>query len=197
MVFPFTLRARSGRLARIIAVAALLCLTGVQALEASHAHGLGDAPAECLLCKTSAPLPLASALPAGADQASILAACAEPLARLKSEGYASLEVLSLDCGIDGAPEQRTSLRQARRYPVDQQFYCLGGRLQLCLQVDDYVLAVQCEKHDLLRVPAGVGHWLDIGEQPRLALVRLFASSQVPAAALADQTLAGLIPGLDD
>lgn len=63
MVFPFTLKARSGRLARIIAVAALLCLTGVQALEASHAHGLGDAPAECLLCKTSAPLPLASALP--------------------------------------------------------------------------------------------------------------------------------------
>jgi len=63
MVVPFTLRARSGRLARIIAVAALLCLTGVQALEASHAHGFGDAFAECLLCKTSAPLPLTSALP--------------------------------------------------------------------------------------------------------------------------------------
>lgn len=142
-------------------------------------------------------LPLATALPAGADQAGILAACAEPLARLQGEGYASLEVLSLDCGIDGAPEQRTSLRQARRYPVDQQFYCVGGRLQLCLQVDDYVLAVQCEKHDLLRVPAGVVHWLDIGEQPRLALVRLFASSQVPAPALADQALVGLIPGLGD
>ncbi len=63
MVFPFTLKARSGRVARIVAVLALLCLTGVQALEASHAHGLGDAPAECLLCKTTAPLPLASALP--------------------------------------------------------------------------------------------------------------------------------------
>lgn len=63
MVFPLTLKARSGRLARLVAVLALLCLTGVQALEASHAHGLGDAPAECLLCKTSAPLPLASALP--------------------------------------------------------------------------------------------------------------------------------------
>ncbi len=63
MVYPFTLKARSGRFARIVAVLALLCLTGVQALEASHAHGLGDAPAECLLCKTSAPLPLASAAP--------------------------------------------------------------------------------------------------------------------------------------
>lgn len=63
MVFPFTLKARSGRLARIIAVAALLCLTGVQALEASHAHGLGDTTAECLLCKTSASLPLATAPP--------------------------------------------------------------------------------------------------------------------------------------
>ncbi|MEQ9463756.1 MAG: hypothetical protein RJQ10_08850 [Haliea sp.] len=63
MVYPSTLRVRSGRLARIIAVLALLCLTGVQALEASHAHGLGDAPAECVLCKTSAPVPLASAQP--------------------------------------------------------------------------------------------------------------------------------------
>lgn len=63
MVFPFTLKARSGRLTRIIAVLALLCLTGVQALEASHDHSFGDSQAECLLCKTSAPLPLASVLP--------------------------------------------------------------------------------------------------------------------------------------
>ncbi len=63
MVFPVTLKARSGRLARIVAVLALLCLTGVQALEASHDHGFGDSPAQCLLCKTSAPLPLASVLP--------------------------------------------------------------------------------------------------------------------------------------
>ncbi len=63
MVYPFTLKARSGRLARIVAVLALLFFTGVQTLEASHAHGQGDAPAECLLCKTSASLPLASALP--------------------------------------------------------------------------------------------------------------------------------------
>ncbi|MEQ8801905.1 hypothetical protein [Haliea sp.] len=63
MLPSFTLKARSRRLARIVAVLALLCLTGVQTLEASHAHGLGDSPAECLLCKTSAPLPLASVLP--------------------------------------------------------------------------------------------------------------------------------------
>lgn len=63
MVFPFTLNARRGRITRIIAVLALLCLTGAQALEASHDHGFGHSQAECLLCKTSAPLPLASALP--------------------------------------------------------------------------------------------------------------------------------------
>lgn len=63
MLSSLTLKARSSRFARIVAVLALLCLTGVQVLEASHAHGPGDSPAECLLCKTSAPLPLASVLP--------------------------------------------------------------------------------------------------------------------------------------
>lgn len=144
-----------------------------------------------------AQLPLPTALPAGADRDSILAACKAPLSRLQAEGYVSVEVLSLDCGIDGAPEQRASLRQARRYPVDQQFYCVGGRMQLCLEVDGYVLSLECNKHDLVRVPAGISHWLDIGEQPRVAFVRLFASSQAPLAALADQALVGRVPGLDD
>ncbi|PLW83578.1 hypothetical protein CWI75_04290 [Kineobactrum sediminis] len=60
---PSRLTARSRRFARTLALLALLCVTGLQVLETSHTHSTGDAVAECLLCKTSAPLPLASALP--------------------------------------------------------------------------------------------------------------------------------------
>lgn len=60
MIYPPTLTDRSRRLARILAVVALLCVSGVQILEASHAHGINDPVAECLLCKTSPPAPLAS-----------------------------------------------------------------------------------------------------------------------------------------
>ena len=43
------------------------------------------------------------------------------VARLKSEGYASLEVLSLDCGIDGAPEQLTTGVARDIYGADASF----------------------------------------------------------------------------
>lgn len=62
-VYASTLTARSRRFARTLALLALLCVTGLQVLEASHNHSGSDATAECVLCKTSAPLPLASALP--------------------------------------------------------------------------------------------------------------------------------------
>ncbi len=64
MVHSPTLTDRSRRLARILAVVALLCVSGVQILEAGHAHGVNDPVAECLLCKTSPPAPLASSVPA-------------------------------------------------------------------------------------------------------------------------------------
>lgn len=64
MVYPLTLTSRSRRLARILVVAALLCVSGMQILEAGHAHGGNDPVSECLLCKTSPPAPLTSSAPA-------------------------------------------------------------------------------------------------------------------------------------
>jgi hypothetical protein len=56
MQSPLSLRHPSSRLARALALAALLCALAVPVLEAGHLHGLGDGGgAECLLCK-SAPL---------------------------------------------------------------------------------------------------------------------------------------------
>lgn len=63
MSSQLTLTARARRAARLVAVLALLCVSGLQVLEASHTHGLSDAQAECLLCKSSAPAAL-SAVPA-------------------------------------------------------------------------------------------------------------------------------------
>ncbi|QIB65458.1 hypothetical protein [Kineobactrum salinum] len=64
MGYPPTLTDRSRRLARILAVVALLCVGGVQILEAGHAHGISEPVAECLLCKTSPPAPLTGNVPA-------------------------------------------------------------------------------------------------------------------------------------
>jgi hypothetical protein len=46
-------RRSCSRTARALALVALLCVVGVQVLEAGHLHNLGDGSAECLLCKSS------------------------------------------------------------------------------------------------------------------------------------------------
>ncbi len=48
---------------RALALLALLAVFGLQLLEASHSHGIQDAPAHCLLCKGSADTALPSAAP--------------------------------------------------------------------------------------------------------------------------------------
>jgi len=58
-----TLKHRSSRLARILALVALLCAVGMPVLEAGHLHDVGDNSAECLLCKTPALMPLIAAVP--------------------------------------------------------------------------------------------------------------------------------------
>ena len=49
----FRLIGRQTRLARTLALAALLSLTAAQLLEAGHSHAAQDAAGMCLVCKSS------------------------------------------------------------------------------------------------------------------------------------------------
>jgi len=55
---------RSARYARLLAVLAVLCVTGLQFQEASHNHAADDGLSHCLLCKSFADSPIAVAAPA-------------------------------------------------------------------------------------------------------------------------------------
>ena len=55
---------RSARYARLLAVLAVLCVTGLQFQEASHNHATDDGLSHCLVCKSSADSAIAVAAPA-------------------------------------------------------------------------------------------------------------------------------------
>ncbi|MBN7797010.1 hypothetical protein [Parahaliea mediterranea] len=57
----FSFKHGTSRLARILALAALLCAVGIPVLEAGHLHGLADSGTECLLYKSPALLPMVAA----------------------------------------------------------------------------------------------------------------------------------------
>lgn len=52
----------SFRHARLLLLA-MLCVAGLQVQEAAHQHGTDDGPVHCLLCKSSADVPLPAVEP--------------------------------------------------------------------------------------------------------------------------------------
>ncbi|HLA30416.1 MAG TPA: acireductone dioxygenase [Pseudomonas sp.] len=145
-----------------------------------------------------AQLQVAQPVLAGASQDEVIAACQAQIDQLMSEhGYACLDVLSL-CDEQGLnSEMRASLLKEQRCAVAQLRYCVAGRGLLSLHIDDYVYALLCEKNDLVVLPAGTRHWFDSGERPRVALIRLFDSPQLPGIEDTGEAIAERFAGLDD
>lgn len=145
-----------------------------------------------------AQLQVAQPVLAGASQEELISACQAQLDQLIGEyGYASLDVFSLcdERGQNG--EARASLLKEQRCAVAQLRYCVAGRGLLSLHIDDYVYALLCEKNDLVQLPAGTRHWFDSGEHPRIALLRLFDSPQLPGLEDTGEAIAERFAGLDD
>ncbi|AJO79941.1 acireductone dioxygenase [Pseudomonas sp. MRSN 12121] len=141
---------------------------------------------------------LAPRIVPGASQEEVIAACQEPLDRLMTErGYRAVEVLSVAEHHPHKAELRAGLLDEQQQAQAAEWLFVAGRGLLNLHIDDYVYAVFCEKHDLISLPAGTAHWFDMGENPYLVAIRLFANAAGSAPRLTGSELARQFPGLDD
>lgn len=135
---------------------------------------------------------------AGASAAEVTAAYQKHIdSWMTAHGYAQVEVLSVSREHPQQEALAASLRDEYRHEADEIRLFAAGRGLLGLHIDDYVYTLLCEKHDLLRIPAGMPRWFDLGEEPRVVAISLF---QTVAGAVAQRTgddLAQGFPGLDD
>ncbi|WP_019866241.1 1,2-dihydroxy-3-keto-5-methylthiopentene dioxygenase [Methylovulum miyakonense] len=113
---------------------------------------------------------------ADADQATILAAYAEPIARLQQQyGFQSVDVISLNADHpDKAALRQKFLAEHTHDDFEVRFFVEGCGL-FYLHVGDKVYVVLCERGDLISVPAHTKHWFDLGENPCLKAIRLFTT----------------------
>ncbi len=94
--------------------------------------------------------------------------------RLMTErGYQALDVISVDSDHPLKAQLRAGLLDEQHNVASEARWFVAGRGLLTLHIGDYVYAVLCERGDLITIPAGMGHWFDMGEQPRVVAVRLF------------------------
>jgi len=138
-----------------------------------------------------------SSIVAGADDAELVQAYREEIAALREkQGLAGVTFLSVDRHLQDAAERRAALCVEARLDGRQVCFFAAGSATLGLHLGEQVLLVGCQRGDLLRLPASIPHWLDIGQTPHLALIRLFdGEAALPQPTGSD--LAAAFLGLDD
>lgn len=138
------------------------------------------------------------ALKPGASEDEVLAACGAQLDAWMTEFTCThAEVISLDRRDPEKAARRDALLDEQRRDSEAVHCTLAGSLLVALHIEDYVYAIRCERHDLVRVPAGVAHWVDIGEEPHVLAISLFKDAASVAGASTGSAIAAQYPGLDD
>ena len=146
--------------------------------------------------------PLADGLTDDAPPDAVLAAYAEPIARLESEaGYIHIDVAALHPSDD--PEWAAKAAAARQkfltehtHAEDEVRFFVSGSGIFYLHIDDEVCAVLGERGDLLSVPKGTTHWFDMGTRPDFTAVRFFRDEAGWVGEFTGDPIAERIPDFD-
>jgi 1,2-dihydroxy-3-keto-5-methylthiopentene dioxygenase len=141
--------------------------------------------------------PARARLEAGADQAAILSAYADEVARVQEGGaYPSVDAIRL---TPDHPE-REALRQKflaeHTHSEDEVRFFVEGCGLFCLHIGEEVLQVLCEAGDWIAVPAGTRHWFDMGPEPRFCALRFFHNPEGWVAQFSGDPIAERYPLLD-
>lgn len=137
-------------------------------------------------------------LPAGADDAAVMAAYDADIARLKTEnGYQSVDVIRISPDNPKKVEIRGKFLNEHTHSEDEVRFFVEGSGIFYLRVDGKVFMTLCERGDLMSVPTGVKHWFDMGPDPSLTCIRLFTTPDGWVADFTGDKIADQFPKYDN
>jgi 1,2-dihydroxy-3-keto-5-methylthiopentene dioxygenase len=113
-------------------------------------------------------------LPAGARESDIVRAYHQDIDRLRSQGgYQAVDVVRMQPDNADRVAIRRKFLKEHTHAEDEVRFFVEGTGQFCLHVGEAVHVIQCERDDLIAIPAGTRHWFDMGPEPFFAAIRLF------------------------
>lgn len=143
-------------------------------------------------------VPADAPIAVGASEEEVLVGLGSQLEVLKAErGHAAAEVLSLHTArrYEEQAPKRELVELCNRQTEARWF--VAGYGVLNMHVGDYIYAVRGEQNDLLSLPAGTRHWLDVGDYPNVVAVRLHASGEEGRNRPTGDDIASRFPRLED
>lgn len=136
-------------------------------------------------------------LAAEAGQEAVLAAYAEPVARLQAlYGFQSADVISVGPEHPQREQLRAKFLDEHTHSDFEVRFFVEGRGLFYLHPDERVYLVLCERGDLISVPARVRHWFDMGGRPDLKCIRLFTTPEGWVADFTGDAIAARFPRIE-
>lgn len=137
-------------------------------------------------------------LPAGAEQAEILAAFAGEIGRVQAGGrYRTVDAIRLSPDHPDRQALRAKFLAEHTHGEDEVRFFVQGRGLFSLHIAGEALQVLCERGDWIGVPAGTRHWFDTGERPDFCALRFFDNSEGWVARFSGDPIASRFPLLEE
>ncbi len=116
--------------------------------------------------------------PEDASNEALLAAYDADIRRLAEEGgYKSFDVIRMLPDNPKREELRTKFLDEHIHEDDEVRFFVDGSGMFYLHAGGRVHMLLCEAGDLIKVPAGLRHWFDMGPAPRFCAIRLFTTPE--------------------
>lgn len=148
------------------------------------------APHGVVLERWDASVPLAD----DADDADILAAYADDIARLNAAGgYQSADVIRVKPDHPDREALRAKFLAEHVHDDDEVRFFVEGAGLFYIRAGGVVHALECTAGDLILLPAGTVHWFDTGARPRFTAIRLFTTPKGWVARYTGDPIAEAIP----
>jgi len=136
----------------------------------------------------------ATAPPRDADDSQILAAYDADIKRLAEQGgYQSFDVIRMQPDNPRREEMRAKFLDEHVHEDDEVRFFVEGAGMFYLHANSRVHMLPCEAGDLIRVPAGLRHWFDMGPAPHFCAIRLFTTPDGWVAKFTGETIARNFP----
>ncbi len=124
----------------------------------------------------------------------ILIAYAPEIARLKaSGGYRTVDCMAVVPDHPDREAIRGKFLAEHTHAEDEVRFFVDGEGLFTLHAGGRVWNVLCCAGDLMRVPAGMKHWFDMGGAPRFTVLRLFQNPDGWVAAFTGADIAARFP----
>lgn len=97
---------------------------------------------------------------------------------MQKNGYKTADVINISNSTENLEAIRLKFLKEHTHTEDEVRFFVDGRGYFWFNIDnENVFCAVCEKGDLISVPAGVKHWFDLGDIPKVKAIRIFIDTE--------------------